>query len=93
MLEHLIQGQKTPSRMVQGAKQHLESDPIHTRDAKMAQANLVCTRIQKPHRNGVRTVFECPLWRYVSALDCYRGRGSGCSRPECGISHLGGGHY
>ena len=40
-----------PSQMVGGAKLHLESDFIPTRDAKMAQANLVCTRIQRPHRN------------------------------------------
>ena len=25
-------------------------------------------------------------------MDCCRGRGSGCSRPEYGISPLGGGH-
>ena len=31
-----------------------------------------------------RTVFECILWRYGSAVDCHRGRGSSCSRPGYG---------
>ena len=35
-------------------------------------------------------VFECLLRRYGSAVHCHRGRGSGCSRPGCGISPLGG---
>ena len=33
---------------------------------------------------------ECLLWRYRSAVDCCRGRGSGCSRPGYGISPLVG---
>ena len=28
-----------------------------------------------------------------SAVNCWRGRASGCSRPGCGISPLGGGHH
>ena len=28
-----------------------------------------------------RTVFECLLWGYGSAVTCCSGRGSGCSRP------------
>ena len=28
-----------------------------------------------------------------SAVGCCRGRASGCSRPGCGISPLGGGHH
>ena len=38
-------------------------------------------------------LFEHLLWRYGSAVACHRGRGSGCSRPGCGISPLGGGHH
>ena len=45
-----IQEQRRPKRMVGGAKLHLELDPIPTTDTKMAQTNLVCTRIQRPHR-------------------------------------------
>ena len=33
-------------------------------------------------------MFECLLKRYRSALDCCRGRGSGCSRPGYGIMLL-----
>ena len=39
----------------------------------------------------LRTVFECLLWRYRSAVACRRGQGSGCSRPGYGISPLGAG--
>ena len=55
-----------------------------------AKTNLVHTRTQRPHRDSARTVFECLLWRYRSAVDCCRDRGSGCSRPGYGISPLGG---
>ena len=56
--------------------------------------NPVCTR--KPHRDWARPAFEClsvssrgtgQQWPAPGA-----GRGSGCSRPECGISPLEGGH-
>ena len=87
-----FQGQRrSPSKMVGGTKSCLESNPIPTRDTQRAQTNLVCTRTQGPHRDCARTVFECLLWRYGSAVDCCRGRGSGCSRLGCGISPLRGG--
>ena len=38
-------------------------------------------------------MFEHLLWRYGSAVDCRRGRGSGCSRLGYGIIPLGGGHH
>ena len=47
---------------------HLELNPIPTRKAQRTQTNLVCTRTQRPHRDGDRTVFECLLWRYTSAV-------------------------
>ena len=81
------------SKMVGGANSCLKSNPIPTRDAKRAQTNLVHTRAQGPHRDWDRTVFECLLWRYRSAVDCHRDRGSGCSRLGYGISHLGRGHH
>ena len=55
--------------------------------------NLVYTRTQRPHRDRDRTVFECLLWRYGSAVACHRGRGSGCSRPGYGINPLRGGRH
>ena len=52
---------------------------------------LVHTR--RHHRDWARSTFECLLWRYRSAVACRRGRASGCSRPGCGISPLGGGYH
>ena len=89
-----IQGQRrSPRKMVGGAESPLESNPIPARDAQRAQTNLMHTRTQRPHRDQDRTVFECLLWRYGSAVDCRRGRGSGCIRLGYGISPLGGGHH
>ena len=45
------------------------------------------------HGDWNRTVSECVLWKYGSAVDCCRGRASGCSRPGYGISLLGGGRH
>ena len=77
--------------MVGVVKSHLESNPLPARDAQRSQTYLVHTRTQRPHRDWDRTVFECLLWRYGSAVDCCRVRDSRCSRPVYGISHLGGG--
>ena len=89
-----VQGQRrSPSRMVGEVKSCLESNPIHTRDAQRAQTYLVCTRTQRPHKDWNRTVFGCLLRRYGSAVDCYGGRGSGCSRHGYGTSPLGGGRH
>ena len=41
------------------------------------------------HRDWARTMYECLLWGYWSAVVCRRG--SGCSRLGYGISPLGGG--
>ena len=67
--------------MVGEVKSYLESNPIPARDVQRAQTYLVRTRTQRPHREWVRTAFGCLLRRYGSAGDCFRGRGSGCSRP------------
>ena len=86
-----VQGQRrSPRKMVGGVKSCLESNHIPARDAQRVQTCLVCTRTQRPHRDWDRTVFGCLLRRYGSAVSCYRGRGSGCSRPGYGISLLGG---
>ena len=87
-----VQGQRrSPSKMVGGAKLHLELNPIPARDVWRTLTNFVCTRTQRPHRDWARPVFESPLRRYGSAVDRRRGRGSGWSRPGCGISPHGGG--
>ena len=72
--------------MVGMAKSHLGSNPIPTRNT---QTYLVP---QGP-REWDRTVSECLLRRDGSAVDCCRGRGSGCSRLGYGISPLGRGHH
>ena len=64
-----IQGQRNPNKMVGGANSHLESNPIPPRDTQRAQTNLVHTRTQRPHRDWDRTVFECLLRRYRSAVE------------------------
>ena len=47
-----VQGQRrSPSKMVRGAKLHLESNPIPARDAQRAQTYLACTTTQRPHRD------------------------------------------
>ena len=79
--------------MVGGEKSHLESNPIPAREAQRTQTYLVHTTTQRPYTDWERTVFEYLLRRYRSAVECYRGRGSGCSRPGYGISPLGGGHH
>jgi len=81
--------------MVWGAKLCLESNPIPARDARKAHTKP-CAHQETPQRLNQTClwVFEHLLWRYRSAVACHRGRGSGCSRPTCGISPLGGGrHY
>ena len=80
-----------PQKDSRRAKSCLESNPIPTRDAQRAQTYLVCTRTKRPQRDWDRTVFECLMRRYRSAVDCCSGTGSGCSRPGYGISPLGGG--
>ena len=69
----------------------LESNPVPSRDAQTAQKTLVHTRTQRPHGDWERTVFEHLLWRYSSAVDYHRGRGSGRIRHGYGLSPLGGG--
>ena len=74
------------------AKSRLESNPIPARDAWRAQTKS-CVYQETPQRLSQTCLwgFECLLWRFRSAVSCHMGRGSGCSRPGCGISPLGGG--
>ena len=88
-----VQGQRrSPSKMVGGAKSHLESNPIPARDAQRAQTKLYAHQ-ETPQRLGQTClwIFEHLLWWYGSAVACHMGRGSGCSTPDCSISPLGGG--
>ena len=92
-IPHAQWQRRNPSKMVGGANLHLESNPTPARDAQRAQTYLVHTRTQGPHRDWDRPVFEHLLWRYQSAADCLRDRGSGWGRLEYGMSPLGGGHH
>ena len=69
--EHYIASLWDKCKTVVGAKSHLESNPIPARHALRAQTYFVCTRTQRPHRDWDRTVFECLLRRYQSAVDCW----------------------
>ena len=71
----------------------LESNPIPTRDSQRAQTFFVRNRIQRPHGDWDRTMFECLLRRHGSAVVWCKGRGSGCNRPGYHISPLGGWHH
>ena len=99
MLEHLWgdtprpRAKQKPQQDGRGVKPRLESNPIPARDAQRAQMNFVSTRTQRPHRDWDRTVFGCLLRMCGLAVDCCRGRGSGCCRPGHGRSPLGGGHH
>ena len=50
-ISHIQVQRRSPSKMVGGAKSHLESNCIPSRDAQRAQTNLVCTRTQGPQRD------------------------------------------
>ena len=50
-IPHIQEQRRSPRKMVGGAKSHLESNSIPTRDAWRAQINLVCTRTQRHHRD------------------------------------------
>ena len=58
-------------------------------DSWRAQTKPCAQQDPETHRDWVRTVFECLLWRCRSAVACCRG--SGCSKPGYGLSSLGGG--
>ena len=88
-----VQGQsRSLSNMVGGAKSHLESNPL-TLQRFSEGSNIPCVHQNPENPHSARTVFECLLRRYRSAVDCCMGRGSGCSRPGSGISSLGGGGH
>ena len=88
-----IQGQRRgTNKTAGGAKLCLESNPIPTRDTWRAQTKP-CVHQGTPQKLSQTCLWvsECLLQRHGSAVDCHRGRGSGCSRPKYGISPLGGG--
>ena len=88
-----VQGQRrSPSKTVGGVKLCLESKPIPARDAQRTQTKPYKHQ-ETPQRlrQTCLWVFECLLRRYGSTVPCHRGRDSGCNRPGCGISPLGGG--
>ena len=89
-----VPGQRrNPSQMVGGEKSSLESNPIQATEARRAQRKTaVHQETQQRLRQTCLWVFLFLLWSYGSALTCHRGRGSGCIRPGCGISPLGGHH-
>ena len=94
MLERLweiphIQGQRSPNKTIGGAIMFRIKPHTHQRSTE--GSDKCCAHwTQRPHRDWDRTVIECLLWRYRSAVDCCGGRGSGCMRPGYGISPLGG---
>ena len=53
-----VQGQRSPSKMVEGANLHLESNQIPIRDVQKAQTNCVCTRTERPQRDP----WALPVW-------------------------------
>ena len=87
------QGQRRSlSKLVEGVKSHLESNPILPETFGGLKQTL-CASAPRDPTVTPRTVFECLLWRYASAVDCHRAGALGCSRPGYGISPLGRGHH
>ena len=87
-IPHLQGQRRNPSKTSVVVKSHLESNPIPTSDAWRAQTKLAVHQ-ETPQRLNQTClwVFECLLWRY----GCQQwSRHSGCSKPGCGISPLGG---
>ena len=73
-----VQGQRrSPRKMEGGAKLHLESNPIPTRDTWRVQTNLVLTRTQRPPET------ETELCLSVSS------RGTGEPWTAAGVGTLG----
>ena len=85
---------KAPARLYDGAILDLKSSLIPTRDTQRAQTEP-CAHQETTQRLSQTClwVFECLLQRYGSAVSGHRGGVSGCSRPGCGISLLGGSHH
>ena len=50
-IPHIQEQRRSPRKMVEGVKSHLESNPIPARNGQRAQTNLVRTRTQRPHRD------------------------------------------
>ena len=59
-----FQGQRSPRKMVGGAKSHLESNTIPTRDSQRAETNLEHTRTQRPTETEAELGFSvsCGVW-------------------------------
>ena len=79
-----IQGQRrSPSKMIEREKSHLESNPMPARNAWRAQIKPCAQQeILQRLSQSCLCMFECLLWRYRPC------RGSGCRRPGYGISPL-----
>ena len=78
------------SKMVGGVKLHLESTPSLQTCSEGSNKSYVYQDLETPQRLSQNCVWVSPA-AYGSAVDCCRGRASGCSRPGYGISPLGGG--
>ena len=50
-IPHVQEQRRSPNKMVGGANSSLDSNPIPSRNAQKAQAKLVRTRTQGPHRD------------------------------------------
>ena len=65
----------------------------HTHQRHSEGSNKSCEHQDPETPQRLRQNCVWLLWRYGSAVDCRRGRGSGCSRLGYGISPLGADHH
>ena len=88
---------RSPSKMVGGAKSHLESTPYPPETLRGLKQYLVWTKTQRPHRDWARPAFQClsvswsgkgQKWPDAGAVDLGT---AGLCHAVCGISPLGGG--
>ena len=81
IIPHIQGKRRSHSKMIGGAKLHLEPNPISARDAQSAQTKPFAHQTKQRLSQICLWVFKCLLWRCGSAVACCRDRGSGCSRP------------
>ena len=95
MIPHTQGQRRSPSKMIEGAKSRLESNPIPTGDTRRAQTKPCAHQAQRPQRPAT-PASEClsvSCGGRVSSGLPHRGSTAALGHAACGISPLGGDHH